>query len=104
MVALRRVSEVVFWVAVVWLAVAGLLAFEFWPDLPRSASGWAAFIAFGPPIYVLAEAAAEGFWSSRVGRRISGHPSRSVRVLLGVVVVLLTSGVLCAAVWLATKH
>jgi hypothetical protein len=95
MSAFGRASRVVLWGAILWLFVAGLLALQVWPHLPVSASGWVAFIAFGPPLYILLETAAERFWSSRSGRAISEHPSSAARVLLGVLVV----GVVCVLVW-----
>lgn len=90
-----RASHIIFWGAIAWLCIAAFLALQFWPHLPASSSGWAAFIAFGPPLYVVAEAAAEWAWSSRAGRAISHHPSSAVRILLGVVICL-AAGVLAA--------
>jgi hypothetical protein len=97
MSAFGRASRVVICGAILWLFIAGLLALQVWPHLPESVSGWVAFIAFGPPLYVLIEAAAEWLWSSRSGRAISDHPSSVVRVLLGVLVI----GVVCVLVWAA---
>lgn len=77
-------SSTILWVAVLWLVVAGILALEFWPAVPQSASGWVAFILFGPPLYALGEAVSEAIRSSRVGRYVSNHPLRMVfGVLVG---------------------
>lgn len=97
MSAFRRTSQVVLWGALLWLFIVGLLALQFWPDLPQSVSGWVALIALGPPLCILAEAAVEWLWSSRGGRAISGHPSSGVRVLFGVLVIMLV----CVLVWTA---
>lgn len=43
-------------VAACWLLIAAVLILEFWPDLPRTHTGWFTFIVVGPPLYVLAEA------------------------------------------------
>lgn len=95
-----RASHTIFWVAIAWLFIAALLAFQFWPHLPASASGWTAFIAFGPPLYVLAEGAAEWAWSSRAGRAISNHPSSAFRIFLGVAIGLVVSGAIWGGLWL----
>lgn len=78
MSAFVRVGGVIFWGAVAWLFIAALLALQFWPYLPESKAGWVAFIAFGPPLYILAEAAGEWFWSSRFGHALS-RPSRTMQ-------------------------
>ncbi len=103
MVAFRRAAQGVLWIAVVWLFIAGLLVLEFGPGHPSSVSGWVRFIAFGPPIYLLAEAAVEWFWSSRAGRRISECRSSWVRVLLTVGLVVPMCVIAWAALWLVTK-
>lgn len=100
MSAFGRTSRIIFLVAIAWLFMAAILALQFWPNLPASASGWAALIAFGPPLYVLAEGAAEWAWSSRSGRSISLHPSSGVRIFLGVFIGLLAAGFIWGALWL----
>jgi len=88
MSAFARVSGVIFWGAIAWLFVAALLALQFWPQLPESKAGWFAFIAFGPPLYILGEAASEWFWSSRFGGALS-RPSPTMQkafVVLGLVI------------------
>jgi hypothetical protein len=95
-----RASRIIFWGAIAWLFIAVLLALQLWPHLPKSSSAWAAFIAFGPPLYVLAEGAAEWAWSSRAGRAISHHPSSAVRIFLGVVICLAVGGFIWGGLWL----
>lgn len=85
----------IFWGAVIWLFLAALFALEFWPHLPESTSEWVAIIVVGPPLYVLAEGAAEWLWSTRTGRAIAHHPSSAVRIFWGVVIALVVGG----AVW-----
>lgn len=80
-----KVGGIIFWGAVAWLVVAGVLALQFWPAVPNTATGWVAFIAFGPPLYVLGEAVSEWLWSTRAGRAVSEHPSSGLRILVGVV-------------------
>jgi len=72
--------------AVVWLVVTGILALQFWPSVPHTAKGWVAFIAFGPPLYMLGEAFSEWLWSTRPARVLEAHPSSSFRIFVGVVV------------------
>lgn len=100
MSAFGRAGHVIFWGAVVWLFLAALLALQFWPHLPRSTSGWVVFIAFGPPLYVLAEGAAEWLWSTRTGRAISHHPSSAVRIFLGVIICLVVGAAIWSGLWL----
>lgn len=103
MSAFGRTTQAILWGAILWLFIAGLLALQFWPDLPKSVSGWVAFIAFGPPLYVLLEAAAEWFWSTRGGRAISDHPSSVARVVLGVLAVMLFCVLVWTVLWLLAK-
>jgi hypothetical protein len=70
--------------SLVWLGIAALAAFQFWPHLPRSVAGWVLFVLFAPLLYLLAEAIGEGIGTTRLARFISEHPSKSVRILLGV--------------------
>ena len=83
--AITKVGGILFWCAVAWLIVAGVLALQFWPAVPNTAAGWVAFIAFGPPLYVLGEGVFEWLWSTRAGRAVSEHPSSSLRILVGVI-------------------
>lgn len=91
-----KVGCTVLVVAVFWLVVAGILALQFWPSVPHTAKGWVAFIAFGPPLYILGEAFSEWFWSTRPARALAAHPSSGFRILIGVVVgaAVLIGGVL----------
>lgn len=103
MSAIGKTGQFILWSAIVWLLVAGLLALQFWPHVPQSVSGWVAFVAFGPPMYVLAEGAAEWVWSSRTGRAISNHQSSALRILLGVLIVMFVCGVIWGGLWLLPK-
>ena len=80
--------------SLVWLGIAALAAFQFWPHLPRSVGGWVLFVLFAPPLYLLAEAIGEWIGTTRLARFTSEHPSRSVRILL----VVLCGGLAVAAV------
>lgn len=82
-------------IAVFWLVITGILALQFWPSVPHTAKGWVAFVAFGPPLYMLGEALSEWLWSTRPARALAAHPSASFRILVGVVIgaVVLVGGV-----------
>jgi hypothetical protein len=75
-----------FWGAIGWVVAAGFLALQLWPDVPRTAKGWIAFIVLGPLLWLLAELAWEQLWATRAGKAISGHPSPMLRILIGVVI------------------
>lgn len=85
-------------IAVVWVMVAGLLALQFWPDLPHTAKQWAVFVGIGPPVYVALEAGFGWLFSRRHGETISSRPFSIARVLLALLTVLL---VLAACGWIA---
>lgn len=72
-------------VAALWLVIAGSLALQFWPSVPHAAKGWVAFIAFGPPLYILGEALSEWLWSTRPARALAAHPSSGLRIFVGVI-------------------
>lgn len=80
-----RKSQPLVGIAVAWLLVAGIALLTIWPSAPQSPSGWIVFFIFAPPLYVLGEALFEYLWSTRLGRAISEHPSRLVRISAGVV-------------------
>jgi len=71
--------------AFLWLFIAAILAVQFWPSVPQTSKGWIAFIAIGPPLYVLGEAFSEWLWSTRPARALAAHPSSGLRILIGVV-------------------
>ena len=72
-------------VAVFWLVIAGILALQLWPSVPHTAKGWLAFIAFGPPLYLLGEALFEWLRPRRPGRALSAHSSSGLRIFIGVI-------------------
>jgi len=102
MSAFVRVGGIIFWGAIAWLFVAGLLALQFWPHLPESKAGWVAFIAFGPPLYILGEAAGEWFWSSRFGHALS-RPSPTMQRFF-VVLSLVIGGAFAWGLWWLYSH
>jgi len=102
MSAFVRVGSVIFWGVIAWLFVAVLLALQFWPHLPESKAGWVAFIAFGPPLYVLGESAAEWLWSSRIGRALS-RPSPTMQAVF-VVLSLVVGGAFAWGLWWLCSH
>jgi hypothetical protein len=72
--------------ALLWLFVVGIAAFALWPSLPSSWSGWIALVILGPPLYLAGEFVADRVWPTKVGRRLSEHPSRTFRIVAGVVI------------------
>jgi hypothetical protein len=100
---IRKAGRILFWGAIVWASLAVLVIVEIWPRVPRSRAGWVALVAFGPPLYLLVEAVADGIWGSRLGQRISNHPSSVVRVLLGVTVVVCFLVGVWAVLWLFAR-
>jgi hypothetical protein len=86
-------------VAACWLLIAAVLILEFWPDLPRTHTGWFTFIVVGPPLYVLAEAFGGWLFSERHGKAISPKPFSVLRVLIALVVVLVSVGMIW---WIST--
>lgn len=94
--------KVIFWGAAGWLFVAGLLALQFWPQVPHSVGGWVAFVVFVPPLYVLAEGAVEAFWSSRYGRALS-HPSPTMRLVIAAAIVAFGC-IFVWAIWWLRSH
>jgi hypothetical protein len=99
---LVKVDGFLFWGAIAWLLVAGLLAFQFWPHLPESSSGWVLFIAFGPPLYILAEGASEYFWRSKAGRSLSEPSHNMQRVFIVASVVI--GGMFAWGLWWLSSH
>lgn len=97
-----RVGGIVFWGAIAWLLVAGLLVLQFWPHLPESRSVWALFIAFGPPLYVVAEGASEYFWRSKAGRSLA-EPSRTMQRAFMVASVVI-GGAFAWGLWWLSSH
>ena len=84
MKAIGRWATSLLWGSVIWLVVVAFILVEFWPMRPRSAVAWVFLVALGPPLYLIAELLGERFWSSEMGRSVSHHPSRGMRILLGV--------------------
>lgn len=73
--------------AIAWLALAGLLAVQFWPSIPTTTSGWVLFVLLAPPACLLLEGVVDRLWATRAGRAISGHPSFAVRIMGGVLTI-----------------
>jgi hypothetical protein len=100
---IRKAGRILFWGAILWFFLAAVVIVEIWPRIPQSKAGWVALIAFGPPLYVLLDAVGDGFWRSRLGKRISNHPSSAVRVLLGVTLVVCSVVGVWAVLWLFAR-
>jgi hypothetical protein len=98
------VTGTIFAVALLWLFVAGIILIGTWPWMPQTMAGWVAFVVFAPPLYVLAEVAGEWFWSSRAGRSISQHPSRAMRIFLGVLALGTAAVVTTGIIWLLMQR
>ena len=94
------------WVAVLWLFLATVVMIEgSW--VPRSGKGWFLLVAFGPPVYMIASAAAEGgmnwLYSTRLFRMIERQPSSFVRIGGAVLFFLVTSLLFLAAIYGALR-
>jgi hypothetical protein len=89
--------------AFVWIAITAMAIVDLWPIHPSSIGGWVLFVVLGPPLFVLGLGAAEWAWSTRLGKFISEHPSRPIRIALGVVVIGLATAILSVA-WIAIDH
>ncbi len=98
-------SENTFWrwvrllpvLAFAWLFVAGLLLLQFWPVIPQSKIQWVLFIALGPPLWVLCEAASEWLFSKRLGYSISLSGFSYRRILFGLIVALVIIALVAGA-------
>lgn len=83
-----RWGRKVFWGALVWLFVSGLLVIQIWPSFPQSKSEWLLLLVFGPPAYVLLEAFGDWMFSRRHGHAISSREFSVVRIMTALVIVL----------------
>lgn len=92
--------SLLFALAFLWMAIAGLLALQLWPDLPHSKLGWPLFIVFGPPLYVCGEAVSAWVFSRRHGQAISGRDFSFLRILLALPVMLVVFAVSWWLSWL----
>ena len=86
-----------------WLFVAALLLVQFWPSIPQSKTQWALFIAFGPPLYFLAEFIMGKFVSPQLGSRIAPERFSFTRVLAGLLVALAILAAIWGSVWLLAR-
>lgn len=68
----------------IWMFMAILAGLTLWPAVPSSWPGWLLLVVFGPPLYILGELVADRFWSTKAARFVSEHPSRCVRITVGV--------------------
>jgi hypothetical protein len=89
--------------AIAWLLVAALLAFQLWPDLPKSYLQWILLVLFGPPLYVLGEALFGWLFSPRHGQSISRRPFSPARILVALPVVLAFLALSWWLSWLLTR-
>jgi hypothetical protein len=87
-----------FSLALLWLAVAGWLLLQFWPDIPHSKVQWFLFVALGPPLYVLGEGLFTWLFSPAHGRAISQRAFSVARIAIALPVVL---GVFALSWWLS---
>jgi hypothetical protein len=69
-----------------WLFIVALMALQFWPAVPKSISGWLAFVVLAPPIYIIGESIADWLWSTRATKLISQNPSRTIQIVGGVLI------------------
>jgi len=90
-------------IALIWLAVSGLLVVLFWPDLPSTWLQWLLFIAFGPPLYVLGEEFFGWVFSPRHGAAISKRTFSLRRIFAGVCLMLVCIPIVWGLVWLGSN-
>jgi hypothetical protein len=76
-------------VALLWLLVATVVAWEFWPHWPESWLGWIAMALFGPPVYVLAEVGSAWLWSKSDADEVPAVMRIGVGVVIGGLFVVL---------------
>jgi len=72
-------------IAIAWLVIAAIVMLSVWPTVPQTGLGWVLFFIFSPPLYILSEVLFEYLWATKIGRSVSNHPSRIVRIAAGVV-------------------
>lgn len=87
-----------------WLFVAALLLVLFWPSIPQTKIQWALFIAFGPPLYFLAEFVAEKIFPAKRGSRIAPEGFSFKRVLVALPVALVFLAAVSGLAWLLTRY
>ena len=63
-----------------WLALAGLLLLQLWPDLPSTWRRLALVVGLGPPLYVFAEGTFGWLVSPKHGAAISRQRFSAVRI------------------------
>jgi hypothetical protein len=97
-----------FWLSLVfacgWLFVAALLLVQFWPSIPQTKVQRALFMAFGPPLYFLAEFVAEKVFPAEHGSRIAPEGFSFKRVLVALPVALVFLAVVSGLAWLLTRY
>lgn len=86
--------------AIAWFVLAGLLAGQLWPVVPTTTRGWALFVLVAPPMCLLVGRVVEGPWATRAGRALSRHPSVTVRIVGGVVLLGAVLTAYVAGLWL----
>src|SRR5262245_2438742 len=89
--------------AVSWLGTASVLLVALWPALPRTQLQGVALVAFGPPLYVLAERLFAWLLSTQHGHAISRSRLSLRRILVALPVALLSVALGQWLSWLATR-
>jgi len=90
-------------IAIAWLLIAAILAFQLWPDLPKSNLQWILLLFFGPPLYVLGESFFAWLFSQRHGEAISPRAFSPARILIALPVVLAFLALSWWLSWLLTR-
>jgi hypothetical protein len=100
-VGTRRLIRVAPAITIAWVLVAGTLVLQFAPDLPQSGAQWIFVLAFGPPLYVLAEELFGWLLSAKHGRAISRREFSFARIVVALLAVLVAiCGVFGVLLWL----
>lgn len=69
-------------IAAFWIMLAGFVLIEFLPNIPRTILQWSLFVAFGPPLFVLAGELFGWIFSVRHGYAISDAKFSILRILI----------------------
>jgi hypothetical protein len=90
-------------VALLWLMIGGFLLLQLWPELPHSTAQWLAFVALGPPLYLLGEGFFTWLFSRGHGEAISSSGFSVRRIAIALPAVLFVFIVCGWLSWLISR-
>ena len=93
-------GRIIFWAAVSWLFIVGLIVLNFWPYLPKSKTQWFLLIAIGPPLYVFTREGSGWLFSRRHGYAISQRSFSVARILVALFMFLAVYAFVWWVLWL----